>query len=526
MNRPDLPTADRRAEEGAGARATGWLSGALPIQSHHLDRMAVVYVGQSTQQQVAENRELTARQYDLVRRAVELGWHPDRVLVIDEDQGCSGRTSEGRLGFQRLLAEVGLDHVGLVLGLEMSRLARSCKDWHQLPELCALFRTLLADQDGLYDPADFNDRPLLGLKGTMSEAEVHILRSRMEQGRRNKARRGELFSHMPIGYLILPSGEVATDPDEQARDVVRLVFDKFDELGSVAGVVRHLQGHDIRLGVRPTSGSNRGQLEWSRASRITVRNMLRHPIYAGAYSYRRNAVDPRRKTPGRKKSGCRALPREEWLALQGTASRPTSPGNSTSGIWSNWPATARAAWGVPRVGPSLLAGLVYCGRCGRRMRVISGKPQRPRYHCLREGEGFPPPTCQGLMAVPLDELVGRQALAVLEPTALELSLKAAEDVLQDRHRLHGHRRQRLERAAVRRRAGGPPIPRRRAREPPGGPRAGGPLGAGPAGATPAPGGVRPVPVRCAGGACPRKTGQRSGRWPRTCPRCGMRPPRR
>jgi DNA invertase Pin-like site-specific DNA recombinase len=167
MNKPNLPAADRQAEEGAEARATGGLSGALPIQSHHLDRMAVVYVRQSTQQQVSGNRESTARQYDLVRRAVELGWHPDRVLVIDEDQRCSGRTSEGRLGFQRLLAEVGLDHVGLVLGLEMSRLARSCKDWHQLLELCALFRTLLADQDGLYDPADFNDRLLLGLKSSM-----------------------------------------------------------------------------------------------------------------------------------------------------------------------------------------------------------------------------------------------------------------------------------------------------------------------------------------------------------------------
>jgi hypothetical protein len=280
----------------------------------------------------------------------------------------------------------------------------------------------------------------------MSEAEVHILRSRMEQGRRNKARRGELLSHMPIGYQILPSGEVATDPDEQARDVVHLVFDKFDELGSVAGVVRHLQGHDIRLGVRPTSGSNRGQLEWRHASRITVRNMLRHPIYAGAYCYRRNAVDPRLKTPGRKKSGCRALPREEWLALHRDRLPPYITWEQYERNLEQLARNRTRCLGVPRVGPSLLAGLAYCGRCGRRMRVISGKPQRPRYHCLREGEGFPPPTCQGLMAGPLDEMVGRQVLAILEPAALELSLKAAEDVLQERQRLHGHWRQRLERA--------------------------------------------------------------------------------
>src|SRR3954464_10387328 len=171
------------------------------IQPWHLDRLAVVYVRQSTAQQVAQNRESADRQYALAHRAAELGWPADRVLVIDDDQGQSGATSEGRLGFQRLLAEVGLDHVGLILGLEMSRLARSCKDWHQLLELCAMFRTLLADQDGVYDPTDFNDRLLLGLKGTFSEAELHTLRSRLNEGRLNKARRGELFSHPSIGYV-------------------------------------------------------------------------------------------------------------------------------------------------------------------------------------------------------------------------------------------------------------------------------------------------------------------------------------
>ena len=176
------------------AESVSWAS---KIRSRHVDRLAAVYVRQSTPQQVLQLRESATLQYDLRNRAVSLGWAVDRVVVIDEDQGHSGETAEGRLGFQRLLTEVGLDRVGIILGIEMSRLARSSKDWHQLLELCAIFQTLLADQDGLYDPSDFNDRLLLGLKGTMSEAELHILRGRMLAGRRNKARRGELFNHAP-----------------------------------------------------------------------------------------------------------------------------------------------------------------------------------------------------------------------------------------------------------------------------------------------------------------------------------------
>src|SRR6185312_2382031 len=196
--RPANHRADRPGDESP------W--GTSKIRPRHLDRLAIVYVRQSTAQQVIEHRESAALQYDLRRRAIALGWTADRVIVIDEDQGRSGQTAEGRLGFQRLLAEIGLDHVGLVLGIEMSRLARSCKDWHQLIELCAIFRVLLADQDGLYDPTDHNDRLLLGLKGTMSEAELHILRGRMYQGLLNKARRGEVYNHAPVGYVKQPSG--------------------------------------------------------------------------------------------------------------------------------------------------------------------------------------------------------------------------------------------------------------------------------------------------------------------------------
>src|SRR5918992_5478190 len=201
-------------------------------------------------------------QYGLVRRAVAWGWPEGRVLVIDEDLGRSGTRAEGRQGFQRLVAEVGLDHVGLILGVEMSRLARSSKDWHQLLEICGLFGTLIADLDGIYDPGQYNDRLLLGLKGTMSEAELHVLKQRLYQGTLSKARRGELTFAVPIGYLTRPSGEVTFDPDEQVQQVVRLVFRKFEELGTLHALLRYLVGHGIHLGVRVREGEGNGELEW------------------------------------------------------------------------------------------------------------------------------------------------------------------------------------------------------------------------------------------------------------------------
>src|SRR5438876_290286 len=206
------------------------LSCSVKVNAEHLEKLAIVYVRQSSPKQVLEHRESTARQYAFADQAVAFGWPRERVVTIDEDLGKSGRTAEGRSGFQRLVAEVTLNHVGLVLGLEMSRLARSSKDWHAFFEMCALFGTLIADEDGVDDGNDANDRLLLGLKGIMSEMELHIMRNRLERGRDNKAKRGELFHGVPMGYVLLPTGEVALDPDEQARDVVRLVFDKFDKL--------------------------------------------------------------------------------------------------------------------------------------------------------------------------------------------------------------------------------------------------------------------------------------------------------
>jgi DNA invertase Pin-like site-specific DNA recombinase len=419
------------------------------LQPWHFDRSAVVYVRQSTPQQVLEHQESTARQYALADRAVAFGWPSDRVLVIDDDLGQSGQSAEGRLGFQRLLAEVALDHVGLILGLEMSRLARSCKDWHQLLELCARFRTLLADADGLYDPTDYNDRLLLGLKGTMSEAELHILKERMYQGKLNKARRGELYGPPPIGYVRIAGGPPTLDPDEQVQAVVRLIFDQFERQGTLHGLLRYLVHHGIRMPVRPHFGPNRGQLQWRRPNRETLQNLLHHPIYAGAYRHGHRAVDPRRQQPGRPGTGRQCLAPGDCLVLI----RDHLPAYIT---WERFCANQERlaanraryeAAGAPRQGCSLLGGLLRCGRCDRRMMVrYSGGKSRLWYACARAAADYAEPLCQSLSGPVLDEFVSHQILAAVEPAALEASLAAVAEVEKERAELTRHWQLRLERA--------------------------------------------------------------------------------
>src|SRR4051794_7375793 len=275
------------------------------IRPRHRERLAVVYVRQSTLRQVQQHGESTRLQYALADRARALGWQPGQVVVIDDDLGRSAASALDRPGFQRLVAEVGLGHVGLILGIEVSRLARSCRDWHQLLEICALFDTLIADADGLYDPSGYNDRLLLGLKGTMSEAELHILKGRMLEGRRAKAARGELVLGLPRGYVLKPSGEVALDPDEGVQQVIRLVFAIFERRRSVSGVLRYLVDHDIQLPDRIRAGPIKGDVRWNRPSRATLSDLLRHPAYAGAYVYGRRHYDGRLRVPGQPHSGRR-----------------------------------------------------------------------------------------------------------------------------------------------------------------------------------------------------------------------------
>lgn len=448
---PNAPTPPASLSHPPAATIPAHLtvSGTAKIRDEHLARKAIVYIRQSSPQQVAENKESTARQYALADVAVALGWPRDRVEVIDRDQGQSGKTAEGRPGFQYVLAEVGLDHVGILLGLEASRLARSDPDWAPLVRLCGVFRTLLGDFDGLYDATDFNDRLLLGLKGIMSEAELHFLQARMNEGRLNKARRGELYNHPPLGYVRIPAGGLAFDPDEQARHVVRLVFDQFDRQGSVHGLLRYLVHHGIRLPIRPHSGPTRGQLEWRRPNRETLLNVLHHPVYAGYYRHGHRSLDPRRQIPGRPGTG-RTIhkPEDCPILLEGRCPAYITPER----FWTNQQRLdanrARAdAAGAVRDGPSLLGGILVCGRCGQRLMVsYAGRASRLRYSCSRAAIEYAAPQCQGLAGRVLDELVAGQVLTALAPAALELSLAAADDLEQEREQLHRHWQQQQERA--------------------------------------------------------------------------------
>lgn len=429
------------------------------ITDEHLQQLAIVYVRQSTRQQVLEHRESAARQYALADRAAALGWPIAAVEVIDEDQGRSGSSAEGRSGFQRLLSEVSSDRVGIILGLEMSRFARSCKDWHALLELCAIYRTLLADADGLYDPSDYNDRLLLGLKGTMSEAELHILKSRLQQGMWNKASRGEVLNHPPIGYVRSMSardgaGDYVIDPDEQVQAVVQLIFEQFTRRGSVNGLLKWLVRNDVKMPVRPHFGANRGELEWRRPNRVTLLNLLHHPIYAGAYRWGHRETDPRKKIPGRPTTGrtfnahdeCRVLIRDRFAGYitweEFEKHQQQLAENQILG----------KMLAAPRHGPSVLSGLLVCGRCGHRMLVgygttggASGK-RTLRYSCQRDAIDYGAEKCQSLSGAVLESFVVERLLQAVSPASLELSLASTKDIERERKQLDDHWQQRLTRS--------------------------------------------------------------------------------
>lgn len=425
-----------------GLRATS------KIRDLHLNRLAMVYVRQSSPKQVLENRESRERQYALAPFAQRLGWAAERVVVIDEDQGRSGKSAENRTGFQRLMTEVSLNHVGIVLGLELSRLSRSSKDWHQLIDVCGIFNTLLCDQDGVYDPLDGNDRLLLGMRGAMSEFELVTLRNRLLRGSRNKAERGELFLFVPVGYLKTPAGEVVQEPDEQARGMIRLVFEKFEELGSAYAVFRYLKAHQLPLGFRRQRGGRIGELEWRPASSTRILSILHHPIYAGAYAYGLHRSGTKNVATGRFEGGKWFVPPDELPVLiqgrlpayipweQYMANRECLQQNRSR----------HASRGVPKRGDALLPGLVVCGKCGHRMSTKYKKGARPSYYCDEYWRSASEEPCGHLSAMTLDDLVAKEVFRALEPAALELSLRTIENVEQERKRLHEQWSQKLERA--------------------------------------------------------------------------------
>ena len=403
------------------------------VTAQHLTRLACLYVRQSTLQQVMENTESTSRQYGLRERARALGWPEERIVVIDQDLGHSGASTADRLGFQRLVAEVGLGHVGLVLGLEVSRLARNSSDWHQLLEICALTRTLILDEEGLYDPSTFNDRLLLGLKGTMSEAELFVLRARLQGGVLNKARRGALKLVLPIGLCYTESDSIVLDPNVQVQATIREVFHSFEQTGSASATVRHFRREHLLFPRRIRRGPHHGELVWAEIEHHDVLRVLHHPAYAGAYVYGRT----RSTKTADGKVHIADVPRSDWFALV----KEAHVGYITwedyerheAQLAVNSQAYAPQRFSPPREGPALLQGLLICGKCGERMTVRyhqrGGQRIVPDYLCAHKNIERGEPPCQRLPGAGLDRAIAELLVEHVTPEAVALTIAVQEELV-------------------------------------------------------------------------------------------------
>ena len=418
------------------------------VGAAHLKRNAYLYVRQSTPQQVLGNTESTARQYALRQRAASLGWPAEQIVVIDSDLGQSGSSAVDRAGFQKLVAEVSLGRAGLVLGLEVSRLARNSTDWHRLLELCAYSDTLILDEDGIYNPAQFNDRLLLGLKGTMSEAELHILHARMQGGLLNKARRGELAIPLPIGFLYDAASRVILDPDQQVQQSIRLLFDTFRRLGSAVAVVREFRKQGLRFPRRRCCGPTT-HLLWGDLAYGYALSILHNPRYTGAYVYGRSRY--RRKPDGG--MVVTNLPQDEWQILL----RDAHPGyisweqyqENLQRLRDNEQVRGIDHRSPAREGPALLQGLALCGRCGDRMsvRYAVRKGQRiPIYDCHLRMEQRGERPCQVIQGVGIDAAIGKLLLEAVTPLALEVALSVQQEIQSRVDEADRLRRTQVERA--------------------------------------------------------------------------------
>jgi DNA invertase Pin-like site-specific DNA recombinase len=420
------------------------------VTTQQLGRLACLYVRQSTLQQVLEHGESTTRQYSLRERAVALGWPDDHIIVIDQDLGHSGASVADRLGFQRLVAEVGLGRVGLVLGLEVSRLARNSSDWHHLLEICALTQTLILDEEGLYDPATFNDRLLLGLKGTMSEAELYMIRARLQGGILSKARRGVLKLALPIGLCYTDDERIVLDPHLQVQETIRAVFATFTQTGSACATVRQFRQQQLPFPHRLRGGGHQGELEWGILQHHDVLRLLHHPAYAGAYVFGRTRTS---KTADGKVH-IHELPREEWLVLRyeahdGYITWQEYERNQTQ-LAMNSQAYAPTRFAPPREGPALLQGLLLCGRCGERMTVRyhqrGGRRIVPDYVCQRAGIAHAQPPCQRIPGAALDRAVAALLLKMVTPQAIALIVALQGEVVQRAEEAQRLRHLQVERA--------------------------------------------------------------------------------
>ena len=399
---------------------------AAKVTGAHLARTAYLYVRQSTLRQVLTNTESATRQYALRQKAIAFGWEAEHIVTIDTDQGQSGASAADREGFQRLVAEVGMGRAGIVLGLEVSRLARNNADWHRLLEICAMSATLICDEDGLYDPTDFNDRLLLGLKGTMSEAELHFIRARLIGGQRSKARRGELRMGLPVGLVYDPTGKVVLDPDTGVQQAIRHVFTLFARTGSARAVVQQFNADGLLFAVRVRTGAHKGELAWMPLQHWRVLRTLHNPRYPGAFAYGRR----RERLAANGKKTFEVLPREQWIALILDA----HPGYIS---WDRYEtnqklllgnATAHGedrAAGPAREGAALLQGLAICGRCGRRMTVryhARRGVEVPDYQCMNRAIQDGGQRCQNVPGGTVDAAIGELLLDTLTPLTLEVAL--------------------------------------------------------------------------------------------------------
>jgi DNA invertase Pin-like site-specific DNA recombinase len=408
----------------------------------HLRRAALVYVRQSTLAQVDRNRESTARQYDLVARAERLGWPRGAVRVIDDDLGVSGASAAGRSGFAELAAQVGLGQVGIVLALECSRLARNNADWYRLLDLAGITDTLIADADGIYHPGLFNDRMLLGMKGTMSEAELHILRARLDGGIRNKAARGELRRGLPVGLVWGEAdGEIRWHPDEAVTGVITAIFERFAVTGSVRGVWLWLRDQGLQFPLQPTAYLRGEDITWVEPTYHAVHNVLTHPGYAGAYAFGKTRQRRRIGEDGVVRTSRHKLPQGEWEVLitdhhRGFIDWETYQANQARIGANTRPRAHEPGTGAVREGCALLQGLATCGTCGRKLAVYYDGPSKstPGYYCtgtgqLVEGRGTRHLRVGG---VAIDTAVTTAFLAALQPAALQACLHAAQQ-LEDGH---------------------------------------------------------------------------------------------
>ena len=424
------------------------------ITEHHRNKPAYIYVRQSTIAQVRFHQESTERQYALRHKAVELGWSEPTIRTLDRDLGISGAQMAGRQDFKTLVADVSMGQVGAVFALEVSRLARSNLDWHRLLELCALTDTLVIDEDGCYNPADFNDGLLLGLKGTMAQAELHFLRARLQGGKLNKAKKGELHFPLPVGFCYDEQGRIVLDPDEEVRGAVALVFRLFRETGSAYAVVHRFVQRGLTFPKRAYGGAWDGHIIWGRLSHGRVLSILKNPSYAGMYVFGRYQYRQQITVEGEVHKRTQVVPMPDWrVSLQDhhegyiTLAEFIKNAERLEKNRTNGEETVLS--GPAREGLALLQGLLLCGNCGRALsvRYLGNGGIYPTYQCnhLRR-EGLATKTCLSFPCDLLDPLISEEVLKALQPAELEIALAALHE-LESRDQAVLHQWQmRLERA--------------------------------------------------------------------------------